>query len=248
MNETDYGKATLAFRIIRLLVQWLFRLLFRVRIEGRENLPKGGGYILAGNHLSWLDPFLMLAFAPATPRIYFTGDRHNMTRPAWRRIFTQSVGGVILVERGEHGDKLNEQVREVLQGGGVLGIFPEGNVSETETGQLLPLHKGVGYFAVHSNAPIVPMAFHGTKEPYLGKRLRVIIGSPVPARSGDKEVAAEQTEAVGQAIGAILPPPPHEKAGQIKLLHDFFTYLFMTPAEVAEAKARAREKTASMIN
>lgn len=231
--KSDYSTATVSFRVARFLLKTLLRLLFKIKVEGLENLPSEGGYILAGNHLSgWLDPFLLLAFAPATPRIYFIAAKEEVLQPAWRRFFTERIGGVIPVERGKFTaiKEVSEKVGQVLEGGGVLGIFPEGDVSETETGQLLPLKKGIGYFAAHSNAAIVPVVFQGTKEPYLRKQIKMIVGHPLPAYAGGKEVAEQQVQATAQALAAILPPPVSDPPHQPKLLQKFFTNLFVQEA------------------
>lgn len=227
--KQTYGKASLSFIILRGLVRALLRWLFKIEVRGLENLPRQGGYILAGNHLSWLDPFLILAFAPAEPRIYFMANRENMENPAWRKFFTGRIGGIIPVDQGEAGNyrATARQVSRVLGGGGVLGIFPEGDVSAIETGRILPLKKGLGYFGAQGGAAIVPVAFSGTKELWLRKPILMIIGQPIPGQQGGREVAEQLLGQTAAAIKAILPLPTPDNPRQLKLLRKFFTYLFL---------------------
>ncbi len=230
LDETvqDYGKASLSFIILRIVIGGLLKILFKIEVRGAEKLPDKGGYILAGNHLSWIDPFLMLACAPAEPRIYFIAAREDVEQPAWRKPITTRVGGVIPVDR-DQGNAYRQtigQVKQVLAGGGVLGIFPEGDVSAIETGKILPLKKGIGYFATQSGVPIVPVAFSGTKELWLRKHIIMIVGDPIPGQYGNRLVAEQMTALTADAIRAILPRPRPINPRSPKLLKNFFTRLF----------------------
>ena len=227
-TSRNYAKATIAFRVVRFIVaKIILKILFRIKIEGLENLPKEGGYILAGNHLSWIDPFLMLGYFPTEPRIYFIAAREEVYHPAWRRFFTERVGGVIPIERDKGGAsrELLNLVKETLEGGGVLGMFPEGDVSGRETGKILPFKRGLGFFAAATGAPIVPVAFSGTKELWVRRPIRMIVGKPIPGRKGGKEVSATMTEETAAALLELLPPPMPTPPGR-KFLYKFLTNLF----------------------
>ncbi len=227
-TSRNYAKATIAFRVLRFIVgRIIFKILFRVKIEGLENLPKEGGYILAGNHLSWIDPFLMLGYFPAEPRIYFIAAREEVYYPAWRRIFTEKVGGVIPIERDKNGSsrELLVKVKETLEGGGVLGMFPEGDVSGRETGKILPLKRGLAFFASATGAPIVPVGFSGTKELWVRRHIRVIVGKPIAGRKGGKEASTTLTEETTAALLQLLPKPIPTPPGR-KFLYKFLTNLF----------------------
>ena len=224
----DYRKASLTFIVLRVLIGTLLKGLFKIEVRGLENLPREGSYIFAGNHLSWIDSFLMLILAPAEPRIYFIAAREEVERPEWRRFFTKRVGGVIAVDRDE-GNAYRQavtKVKQVLKGGGVLGIFPEGDVSAIETGKILPLKRGIGHFAAQNGVPIVPVAFSGTKELWLRKRVRMIVGQPIAAQQCGKAVAEQLTRQTAEGIRAVLPPPPPVNPTSPKLFKKFFTQLF----------------------
>ena len=227
---TDYRQANWTFRILQWIVRLLLHSLFVIEVKGLENLPREGGYILAGNHLSWIDPFLMLLGAPASPKIYFVAAREEVESPAWRKFMIDRAKGIIPVDRQNFTPRgmrnLADQASEVLAGGGVLGIFPEGDVSGIETGKLLPFKKGLGYFAAQSGAPIVPVAFRGTKELWLRKRIVMVVGQPIAGRKGTKEVISAQTEATFQAIQNLMPPVPRQNPKSHQWLKRFFTDLF----------------------
>ncbi len=228
INPPQYYKVPLPFIFLRLGVGTLLKILFRIEVKGLEYLPEEGGYILAGNHLSWIDPFLMLAGAPAEPRIFFIAAREDVENPEWRKYLCRNVGAVIPVDRGRAGSyrEVVNQARKVLEGGGVLGIFPEGDVSGIETGKLLPLKKGMGFFASQTGAAIVPVGFSGTKELWLRKKFSMVIGKPIPGQKGGRTAGDQLTAETARAIAGLLtPPPPFDPSGP-RLLKDFFTNLF----------------------
>jgi len=229
-HPANYHRATFVFRVAQWLLRLILHSLFVIEVRGLENIPRQGGYIFAGNHLSWIDPFLMLIGAPATPRIYFIAAREDVERPAWRKIFTRGIGGVIPVDRGSGGPSalrgISRQVEQVLTGGGVLGLFPEGDVSGRETGKILPLKKGIGYFAANSGAAIVPVVFRGTKELWFRKRIVMVVGQPIAGHKGGKEVIEQQIAATAEALLALMPPSPQQNPRSRQFLKKFLTELF----------------------
>jgi 1-acyl-sn-glycerol-3-phosphate acyltransferase len=229
-KPANYHQATITFRIAQWLVRLILHFLFVIEVRGLENIPRQGGYIFAGNHLSWVDAFLMLIGAPATPRIYFIAAREEVEHPAWRKFFTKTIGGVIPVDRDTNSPlavrAVTRQVTKVLAGGGVLGLFPEGDVSGIETGRILPLKKGIGYFAAGSGAAIVPVVFRGTKEMWFRKHLLMVVGPPIPGQKGGKDVAEKQTAATAAALLALMPPPPAQNPKSRQFLKKFLTELF----------------------
>ena len=105
-----------------------------------DRLPRGP-YVLASNHLSWVDPFLLLGWLPASPRVHFLGRRAAIYNRRWKRWVLGFMGGIIPVDSGEI-RHLSVAVRGVLEHGGVAAIFPEGAVGKAE-GVLQPLRRGV---------------------------------------------------------------------------------------------------------
>src|SRR5262249_60179204 len=144
----------------------LLGVFSRVPRGGGEH-PPAGPYLLAANHLSWVDPFLLLAWLPAGPRLHFLGRRSAVYNRRWKRWLLMFVGGVIPVESGQL-RHLSEAVGGVLQRGGAVAIFPEGGVGPIE-GVLQPLRGGVAHFAGDNGVPIVAAGPAGAHEPGGGR-------------------------------------------------------------------------------
>jgi 1-acyl-sn-glycerol-3-phosphate acyltransferase len=171
-------RATLRFIVARALLRAILGSLFRVEVAGLERLP-AGAHILACNHLSWVDPFLVLAYLPASPRIHYLARRSAVFNRAIKRWLVSFVGGVIPVEAG-HGELpvISAEVGRLFGRGGVLGVFPEGGIGERE-GNLGGLRLGVVHFAHAAGVPVVPVGLSGTHELWLRRPLRIQVGSPL---------------------------------------------------------------------
>jgi 1-acyl-sn-glycerol-3-phosphate acyltransferase len=174
--------------------------LFRVELRGRDRLPRQGAYVLACNHMSWADPFLLLAWLPPSPRVHFLGRRSAIYNRTWKRWILQFMGGVIPVESGDL-EHLSEAVGGMLARGGVVAIFPEGRTGPAE-GRLQPLRHGVAHFAARGRVPVVALGLAGTLELWRGKRVVLGVGGTVEM-TGD--VAADMA-AIETALGEALPP------------------------------------------
>jgi 1-acyl-sn-glycerol-3-phosphate acyltransferase len=161
----------MVYRVIRQIFTWIFQIFFRWRVEGRENLPEEGAFILCSNHISWWDPPLV---GSLTKRIV-----HFMSK---EELFKIPVAGKIMpmvnafpVKRDSADRRAIKRALEIVKNGDVVGIFPEGTRSKTD--ELLPPLPGVGLIAVKSETPVVPVAIIG---PYkLFRPLKIRIGSPI---------------------------------------------------------------------
>ena len=181
------------------MLRLLLSAVFRVRAEGLERLPPGP-YVLASNHLSWVDPFLLLAWLPASPRVHFLGRRGAINNRWWKRLVLDYMGGIIPVDSGEI-RHLSVAVRGVLQQGAVAAIFPEGKVGSTE-GVLQPLRRGVAHFAAESSVPVVVVGLAGTAELWRGKSIVLRVGAVVhPTGSLDRDMGE-----IDGAMRAAMPP------------------------------------------
>jgi 1-acyl-sn-glycerol-3-phosphate acyltransferase len=200
-SSRSRSNAPLRFRAARGLLRLLLGTVFRVRAEGLGCLPPGP-YVLASNHLSWVDPFLLLGWLPASPRVHFLGRRGAIYNRWWKRWVLDFMGGIIPVDSGEI-RHLSVAVRGVLEHGGVAAIFPEGAVGTVE-GVLQPLRRGVAHFAGESSVPVVAVGIAGTCELWRGKPIVLRVGDTVqPAGSLDEDMAA-----IEAAMRSALPPYP----------------------------------------
>jgi 1-acyl-sn-glycerol-3-phosphate acyltransferase len=214
-------RATLAYRIVRLVTVPALRLAFRFSIHGRERIPRTGTYIVIANHLGWLDALTLAMVFPIEPRIHFLADPTGMMRRRLEWALIRATGGIVPVDRAVHRDqKLFEQVNRCLELGGAVALFPEGDFGPRE-GELLPFKSGFAHFAVNAGAPVVPVALSGPKDVWLGKRIRVLIGEPIPVAGR----TVEEVQRLGEAAVAALLPEYREPSGP-KLLRRWLTGLF----------------------
>ncbi|MFC9125390.1 lysophospholipid acyltransferase family protein [Streptomyces sp. NPDC057099] len=143
----------------------LLRLVFRPRIEGLEHVPSEGAAIVAGNHLSFSDHFLMPAILKR--RITFLAKAEYFTGPGLKgrltAFFFRSAGQIPVDRSGK--DAGQAAIREglgVLDKGELLGIYPEG--TRSHDGRLYKGKVGVAVMALKAGVPIIPCAMIGTFE------------------------------------------------------------------------------------
>lgn len=162
----------------RVVVGVVTRALFRMRVEDRDRLPPGPA-IYCFNHLSWSDPFVLMAVLPHRPRLSFFGPKEEDMRVGGRNRLMAWTGSAIPYKPGKN-DLLvaTRRVGAVLEQGGVVAIAGEGRIHAREAG-LLPLNEGAAYFALRSGVPMVPIAINGTSWLRFGGRIRVRIGEPI---------------------------------------------------------------------
>ena len=197
------------------IVRRLFGRLFRLRVEG--TVPTEGPYLLIANHQGWCDAFVLLALLPTAPRVYFIADRTATLTLWWKRVVLRSLGVVVAVDRhgGSERGAIEASLR-ILESGAVLGLFPEGKVSHAEA-QLAPFRRGVGYLALKSGVPVVPVWLRGTSELYLGRELVVRVGAArIPPAEPPTHEATERLAAQLRDDVAALGEPWSEPVGVTK--------------------------------
>jgi 1-acyl-sn-glycerol-3-phosphate acyltransferase len=214
-------RANLPYRIVRLIGVPLLRLCFRFQVEGRQNIPHPGNYIVIANHLNWLDEFTLLLLFPVEPRLHFLADPKDLVTRRLQWWLVRTTGGYVPVVRDRHSDKaLFHHVDHALEVGGAVAIFPEANYGPIE-GELLPFKKGFAHFAIKAGVPVIPVALSGTKDIWFRKPVRVVIGKPIAPAGQTPE---SLTEIAFQTIKQLLPEYK-EPAGR-KLLRRRLTHLF----------------------
>jgi 1-acyl-sn-glycerol-3-phosphate acyltransferase len=143
----------------------LLRLLFRPRAEGLEHVPTEGGAIVAGNHLSFVDPLLMPAVLKR--RVTFLAKAEYFTAPGLMGRLTALTlrgAGQISVDRSGRvaGQAAIREGLEVLAKGELVAIYPEG--TRSPDGRLYKGKVGVAVMALAARVPVIPCAMVGTFE------------------------------------------------------------------------------------
>ncbi|MBI3895676.1 MAG: 1-acyl-sn-glycerol-3-phosphate acyltransferase [Acidobacteria bacterium] len=196
-------------RVFSKLIVFLSRFLIRLHVEGKENFPGAGPFILAANHLHVMDPVLIYPLLPKGTAFLVAEDM----RKKWPIIewIMRQLGQAIYVARGEADRQAISRAVGLLRAGGRLAMAPEGKVSRT--GGLLQGRTGIAYLATQAGVPVLPVvAFGQERAGEFWKRLRRVpvqirVGSLVqlPAgKAGAKELEA-YTEMVMVAMTQLLP-------------------------------------------
>ena len=179
------------YSVARAVLDPLFSFLWRIEVEGRENVPEEGGAILAPNHLSVLDHFVLATTLPR--RITYVGKAEYMDD--WKTKYLFPALGMIPIDRGggSAANRALEAAARVLRQGELFGIYPEG--TRSRDGKLHKGHTGVARLAMRTGCPIIPVGLQGTLEvqqpdssvPKPFKVMRVRLGRPISmARFGDQ--------------------------------------------------------------
>jgi 1-acyl-sn-glycerol-3-phosphate acyltransferase len=173
-------RRTIRYWVTRAAAWVIIRAYLRPRLEGRERLPLGPA-IYCFNHMNWSDPFVLLAILPFRPRLYFFGPKEEDMGVGGRNRLMSWTRATVPYRPGKN-DLLEatRRVSSVLASGGVLAIAGEGRIHASEH-ELLRLQEGPAYFALRSGVPLVPIAISGTSWLRLGRRIRVVVGEPLPA-------------------------------------------------------------------
>ena len=171
--------------------------LLRVRLEGAEHLPRQGGVVLCSNHISWLDPLLLGA---AMPRQLFYMTKVEAFA-SWAGNAILRTVGAFPVHRHRGDRKAIRHALQLLQGGRIVAVFPEG--TRSRDGRLGPAEPGAALLAAWSGKAVVPVAISG---PYRPGRLTVRVGHPFVLHlpDGRRPTGADlQQVAEDQIMGAL---------------------------------------------
>jgi 1-acyl-sn-glycerol-3-phosphate acyltransferase len=161
----------------------VLRFFFRVRVEGLERIPHDSAAILASNHVSFCDSIFLPMVLRRRVTFVAKAEYFDDPKTAW---FFRAVGQIpIRREGGSASAGALMAAREVLQSGGVFGIYPEG--TRSPDGRLYKGHTGVARLALDCGVPILPVAMIGTREaqpigqvmPRLFMPITVRIGKPM---------------------------------------------------------------------
>lgn len=181
----------------------LFKLVFRCRITGQENIPKAGGVVIAANHLSLWDPPLIGTFVPRP--IHFMAKKELFELPVLGWIIRQL--NAFPVRRGAADRTAIRTAIAILEGGRCLGLFPEG--TRSKDGSLGQAEQGMAMIAAKAGAVIVPAAILGTNRVFsntLLPRFEIRFGKPIALHKEkvDKERLDNLTNQVMTEISLLL--------------------------------------------
>lgn len=206
-------RISLSRALLRPLFRGLFHVLSRVRITGKENVPRAGAYLITINHVSLFEPPLAIAFWPVAPEAIGAVD-------IWARRGQATLArfyGGIQVHRGEYDRRLLDTMLAVLNSGLPLLMAPEGRRSHKPGMQRA--RPGAAYVVDKTGVSVVPVGIMGSSDDFLrcalrGERptLEIHIGRPftLPPVEGKgkarRDALQRNADEIMRQIAALLPP------------------------------------------
>ena len=156
------------YYLARVLLVPCFLIWFRLQRTGREHARLRGGMVVASNHRSFLDPFVIGALLPWARRIQFVA-KVELFEKRWQGWLLSRLGA-FPIRRGRSDEMAMETARLIVERGGTVIIFPEG--TRIRSGSLGRPKRGVGRLALETGAPVLPVAVHGSVQVRRGWRIR----------------------------------------------------------------------------
>lgn len=201
---------------LRYLLRMLIRIIARVDVSGYEHVPASGSYVIATNHLGFLD----------IPMLFYSLDNWNVVlvvAEKWaQNAFFRWVGKLfnfVFIDRYNRDIGALRRIISLMDAGNNLVIAPEGTRSRVEA--LIEARPGVSYLAARAGHPIMPVALAGTEDRVILSNLRRLRRSRITVRAGptftlpplpreDRDrVLREYTEEIMCRIAMMLPAKYH---------------------------------------
>jgi 1-acyl-sn-glycerol-3-phosphate acyltransferase len=150
----------MTYWLLKVLLTPVLKFFYRVRTEGLDDVPKDGPLILASNHVSFCDSIFLPMVLRRRVTFVAKAEYFEDPKTAW---FFRAVGQIpIKREGGSASQRALASAQEVLDRGGVFGIYPEG--TRSPDGRLYKGHTGVARLALACRAPVMAVAMIGTRE------------------------------------------------------------------------------------
>ncbi len=212
-EKTRKPRHTFLYTLIVSLYWIIAKLLFFMRFEGLERVPRGVPAILMGNHQCFLDP-ITLALCARDRELRFMGKKELFQIPVLGSLFRMAHG--FPVDRGNMDMAAMRKAMDILSEGESLGIFPEG--TRSKTGHMLPLLGGASLLALRARCAVVPVYIDGGYK--LFRPIVVRVGEPIEmadllSERVNKDTCERLTERIQESFcrlsgGRSLPPAGEE--------------------------------------
>jgi glycerol-3-phosphate dehydrogenase (NAD(P)+) len=164
----EHGVNRFVYAIVRAVFVPVFLVWFRLDRQGREHARMKGGLIVASNHRSFLDPFVIGALLPWRRQIQFVA-KVELFEPKWQGWILSRLGA-FPIRRGRSDETAMKTAALAVERGGTVVIFPEG--TRIRSGSLARPKRGVGRLALETGAPVLPVAVTGSEHVRRGWRIR----------------------------------------------------------------------------
>src|SRR5881409_2838361 len=211
LGATIYVTRLLPDSLMRLLLWLATNTIYRIRVNGRENIPSKGGALLVSNHLSFVDALLLIASTDRFIRFLIFKDIYE--RP-FIKPFARIIQAIPISSKQRPREMIAalREASETIKAGGIVCIFAEGQI--TRVGHLLPFRRGFERIMKGVDAPIIPVNLDGVwgsifsferqqfflKVPHQTHRISVSFGRPMPAIATAFEVRQAVQELESKAF------------------------------------------------
>ena len=171
--KIKFESAPPLFLFGRFLFRMMFRIIFRCRIEGSDNIPKTGGAIIAPNHTSFFDP--PLAGAAMKRPLNFMAKQELFEVPILGFLIKRT--NAFPVKRGSQDMSAMRRAFSLLEDGRLLLMFPEG--TRSKDGKLGKGRAGAGMVACNAQVPLVPTRIENTFKIWRFRKVKIKFGAPI---------------------------------------------------------------------
>lgn len=183
--------------IVRSILWVLYKIVFRVKVIGKENVPKDEPFILCGNHVEFIKVPIIELFTTGRKKVYFMAKIELLNNPFLR--WFAYLFNVIPVKRGKQDMYAMKQSLQALSQGDALGIFPEGTTNGIA--KKVKVKTGTAYMALRTGTKVLPVGIKTTKT----NRVIVNIGKTLnyneqKEKNPDKEKLEETTKEIMDTI------------------------------------------------
>lgn len=176
--------------ILKSIVFVVFSVAFRVKIEGRENIPKAGAAVLCANHNSELGMFFI---GYRIKRLVRWMAKEELFKNPIFAAFIKSLGA-FPIKRGKSDIDAMKALFKLLDEGHIIGMFPEGTRVKDRTKKDVKAKPGAAMIAVKKGVPIIPVGVEGGNKVF--RRVRIVFGEPyyIKTEPGKKYTTVEYTD------------------------------------------------------
>jgi len=197
-SEYNFWRGLFQYIICGIFYRIRVMLIYRLKVEGFENIPKDNAYIVCPNHLSTLDPPMITGLMPR--RVSFMAKKELFDIPFIR--WWIDWMGAFAVNRDSLGPSTIKTVMEIKKSNWVFGIFPQG--TRGVPGTITAVNSGFAKLAKITKCDVLPIGITGTEEakhiPFSG-RIVVKIGKPIPYNDNPDIVVQQWIEAIQELTG-----------------------------------------------
>ena len=180
-------------KIVKAFLSTIYRLAYRVKKVGEENVPKEGGYIICANHVNYIDAAAIVFFTKR--KVCFIG-KEDLCRSRIINWLTH-LFDCIPIKRNSQDIEAMKRSFKVLKDGEILGKFPEGTRNGLQKGE--QVKNGAAYMAIRTGTPVIPVGIQGSFKPFT--KVTINYGKPldyskIQSKSPEKEVLTQVSEEI----------------------------------------------------